>query len=359
MERVLSELIEGLRDRGDRVTVIARTCVLRSMASVRFHRVRGPSRPFLIAYPWFLIAGSLALLARRRGLVQSTGAIVLNRVDVIAVHYVHQVGPAHPSRAGIAFRTHARVVALLKRAGERLCFGINRAATYVCVSDGVADELREQYPQLAARAITIHNGVDTSTFAPGARASDARATRHALAIAPDGLVALFVGSEWERKGLRPVLQALADARAWTLVVAGDGDRARYEQLAESLGVASSVRWLGVTGDVQLAYALADAFVLASSYETFSLVAFEAAASAMPLLCTPVSGVRELISDGVDGFFISREPRDIATRLAQLAGDPHLRARMGKAARAAALAYTWDAMVERHRALYAQLLEQRS
>jgi glycosyltransferase involved in cell wall biosynthesis len=354
MERVLSELIEGLRERGDRVTVIARKCVLRSMDSVRFHRVRGPSRPFLIAYPWFLLAGSLTVRRRRRGLVQSTGAIVLNRVDVIAVHYVHQVGPAHPSRAGIAFRVHARLVALLKRVGERTCFHVNRAATFVCVSDGVADELREQYPQLAARAITIHNGVDTDAFAPGVRALDARSARDAMAIPSDGLVALFVGSEWERKGLRPVLDALAQARAWTLVVAGAGDRARYERIAESLGMAASVRWLGVTSDVQLAYALADAFVLASSYETFSLVTFEAAASGLPLLCTAVSGVRELIDDGVNGFFIRADGRDIAVRLGQLAADPELRARMGKAARESALGYSWATMVQAHQTLYAEL-----
>jgi glycosyltransferase involved in cell wall biosynthesis len=356
MERVLSELIEGLRDRGDRVTVIARKCVLQSMDSIRLHRVRGPRRPFVVAYPWFLLAGSLVVLRRRRGLVQSTGAIVLNRVDVIAVHYVHKVGPAHPRRATIAFRAHARLVGLLKRAGERACFALNRAATFVCVSDGVAGELRDQYPQLAARVITIHNGVDTHTFAPGVRANDARPARDALAIPRDGLVALFVGSEWERKGLRPVMAALPRASGWTLVVAGDGDRARYERLAASLGVAASVRWLGVTEDVQLAYALADAFVLASSYETFSLVTFEAAASGLPLLCTPVSGVRELLADGVNGFFISPDPRDIAARLHQLGADPKLRSRLGAAAREAVLRYSWQVMTERHRELYQHALE---
>lgn len=356
MERVLSELIEGLRDRGDRVTVIARKCALRSMDSISFHRVRGPGRPFVFAYPWFLLAGSLALRRRRRGLVQSTGAIVLNRVDVIAVHYVHQVGPAHPSRSGIAFRAHARLVALLKRVGERACFAINRAAMFVCVSDGVAAELREQYPRLTERVTTIHNGVDTRAFAPGVRAGDARTARDALAIPSDGLVAAFVGSEWERKGLRPVLGALADAPGWTLVVAGDGDRARYERLADSLGVGSSVRWLGITQDVQLAYALADAFVLASSYETFSLVTFEAAASGLALLCTPVSGVRELISDGVSGLFISADARDIAARLRQLGADAELRLALGAGAREAVLQYSWQAMVERHRDLYERLLE---
>ena len=55
------------------------------------------------------------------------------------------------------------------------------------------------------------------------------------------------------------------------------------------------------------YELADAFVLPSSYETFSLVTFEAAASGLPILATPVNGVRELIEDGRNGFLIAPDP----------------------------------------------------
>src|SRR2546422_812463 len=109
MERVLTELIEGLRDAGDTVNVIARTCELEAMAGVRFRRVRGPRRPFILAYPWFLLAGSLAVRRWRRGAVHATGAIVLNRVDVIGVHYCHQVGPAHPSRSSVLFRSPGKV----------------------------------------------------------------------------------------------------------------------------------------------------------------------------------------------------------------------------------------------------------
>src|SRR5438132_12173010 len=69
MERVLGELIEGLVARGHRVTVIARKCLLHDARGVTLHRVRGPARPFVIAYPWFMIAGSLALWRHRRGVV--------------------------------------------------------------------------------------------------------------------------------------------------------------------------------------------------------------------------------------------------------------------------------------------------
>ena len=358
MELVLTELVLGLRRLGHPVSVIARTCDLPADVGVTFHRVRGPARPFLFAYPWFMLAGSFVLARRRRGIVQATGAIVLGQVDVIAVHYCHQVGPANPSRATPMFRAHASVVAHLKRIGERLCFRANRAARFVCVSEGVAAEMRAHFPELAERVLTIHNGVDTQRFAPGRYREQARALRATLGIPQERLVAVLVGSEWERKGLGPLIEALALARDWDLVVAGEGDRARYRQLADSLGVGEAVHWLGVTREVEHVYALADAFVLATSYETFSLVSFEAAASGVPILATAVNGVRELIDDGHNGFLITREPQTIAARLEQLAADRAMRERLASAARQAALRFSWEEMVAAHDRLYVSLSQQR-
>ncbi len=355
MERQLTDLIIGLRGLGHNVTVIARTCELPANSGLTFHRVRAPGRPFLIAYPWFILAGSLAVRRWRRGVVQATGAIVLNRLDVLAVHYCHQVGPVNPSRSTRLFRAQAAMAGLLKRCGERICFHTSRARAVVCVSDGVAAEVREHFPALADRVVTIRNGIDTDVFAPGVRGRDAQALRASLDLSSQGLVVAFVGSEWERKGLESAIRAVAQRPEWTLLVAGGGERARYNALAEQLGARERLRWLGVTSDVQLVYQAADAFVLPSSYETFSLVTFEAAASGLPVLATPVSGVRELIEDGHNGFLITRDPQLIAARLGQLAADPELRGRLGRAARESALHYSGQRMVREYRELYSRLV----
>jgi UDP-glucose:(heptosyl)LPS alpha-1,3-glucosyltransferase len=354
MERQLSALILGLRARGHEVTVIARTCELPPGVGVEFRRVRGPSRPFVIAYPWFMIAGSLAVRRWRRGIVQATGAIVLNRVDAIAVHYCHQVGSPTPSRAMPLFRAQVRLAGALKRIGERLGFRASHARAFVCVSEGVAEEIREHYPELSSRVVAIHNGIDTDTFAPGRRHSQAEALRSANGIPRDRLVAAFVASEWERKGLAPAIRALATAREWDLVVAGGGDQVHYRTLAETLGVGASVHWIGVTRDVQAVYEMADAFVLPTSYESFSLVSFEAAANGLPILVTPVNGVRELLRDGHNGFLISREPGVIAARLHEIARDTALRRRLGEAARTSALEFDSRRMLDGYQDLYARL-----
>jgi glycosyltransferase involved in cell wall biosynthesis len=356
MERQLAELVLGLARLGHRVTVIARTCVLPPDSGVVFHRVRGPGRPFLIAYPWFLLAGSLAVWRWRRGVVQATGAIVLNRVDAIAIHCCHQAYTAMPGRPTPLFRCYGKAVGVLKRVGERWCVRRNGAARLVCVSEGVAAEMREYYPEAGERVLSIHNGVDTGAFAPGVRGAEARALRERLAIAPERLLAAFVGGDWEHKGLRLAIEALGEAQEWDLLVAGRGHQESYRALADSIGVAERVHWLGVVEDIQVVYELADAFVLPSSYETFSLVTFEAAASGLPILATAVNGVRELIEDSENGFLIERTPRDIAEHLTRLAADPRLRERLGDAARHSALRFGWERMVAAHDALFEALAD---
>jgi UDP-glucose:(heptosyl)LPS alpha-1,3-glucosyltransferase len=354
MERQLTELITGLSGLGHRVTVIARSCRLPPGAAAEVHLVRGPSRPFVLAYPWFLIAGSIAVWRRRRGLVQATGAIVLNRVDVISIHFTHRAGTSTPSRDSWPYRLQSRLSGALARLGERVCFRPGRARAFVCVSEGAAAELREHFPPIAAEVVTIYNGVDTDRFAPASGPEEVRELRAAYGVPAEGLLAAFVGSEWERKGLPQVLEALAFAPGWTLLVAGGGEEDRYRALAERLGVAATVRWLGVTGEVERVYRASDAFILASSYETFSLVTFEAAASGLAIVATPVNGVIEMIEDGRNGLLTERDPSAIAARLAQLSGDPAQRTRLGRAARESAVGFGSDRMVREHAALYERL-----
>jgi glycosyltransferase involved in cell wall biosynthesis len=238
---------------------------------------------------------------------------------------------------------------------ERMCYRPRNAAAFVCVSDGIANEMRRHYPRVASRVVTIHNGVDTAGFAPGLHAKQARELRERLGIQPGSLVAAFVArSLWAHKGLAELLRALALSDGWEIVVAGGGDRRRYQQLADSLGVGTYVHWLGITADIEPVYELADAFVLPSRYETFSLVSFEAAASGLPVIAAPVNGVRELIEDGRNGFLVRRDPADIARCLDQLSADPARRAAMGRSAREAALRFSWHETVTRHSELYARI-----
>lgn len=133
MERVLTELALGLRRRGWEVTIVAYGCELPGGSGVTFHRVPGPAKPFVLSYPWFALLGSLVVRRRRRGIVLATGAIVLNGVDLVGVHYCQQVGPATPSRKGLLFRLNARISGPLGRVAERICFRFEDPRHFVCV----------------------------------------------------------------------------------------------------------------------------------------------------------------------------------------------------------------------------------
>src|SRR3954463_13965947 len=89
------------------------------------------------------------------------------------------------------------------------------------------------------------------------------------------------------------------------------------------------------------YAAADCFVLPSEYEAFPLVSLEAAAAGLPLLIARVNGVAELLTEGVNGWFIERDATVIADRFTKLAADPGLLRSIGAAARQVAAGFDWQ------------------
>jgi glycosyltransferase involved in cell wall biosynthesis len=355
MELVLLELIKGLVAAGERVTVIARTCDAPGL-DIAFHRVPGPSRPFVIAYPWFFIAAGLILRRHRDGLVQTTGAIVANRVDITSVHFCHagfasKVGILRTSRSGLLFRIHARLAAVMSLIGERFCYRPSRVAAVVAVSRGIADELRAHYPTIANLIVVIPNGVDIERFSPSS--TERALTRSKLGLADDALVAIFVGGDWERKGLALAIEAIAQTPEWILLVVGRGDHKHYRALAARSRAADRVHFLGQVADTVPVFQAADVLVLPTAYEADPLVALEAAATGVPVIATPVNGVVDLVHDGASGYLIQRDATSIARRLSLLAAETAL-ADMRSAALQTARMRSWGDVISKHRALYARL-----
>jgi UDP-glucose:(heptosyl)LPS alpha-1,3-glucosyltransferase len=139
-----------------------------------------------------------------------------------------------------------------------------------------------------------------------------------------------------------------------LAVAGDGDRGELSAQAQRSGTASRLHFLGPVQNMAPVYAAADAFVLPTAYETFSLVTYEAAATGLPLLVTRVNGVEDLLQEGRSGWFVSPDAKDIARRLNQLGSDRVLAGTMAEEARKAAAAFSWEAMTEGYLRAYTEL-----
>src|SRR5205085_744278 len=145
-----------------------------------------------------------------------------------------------------------------------------------------------------------------------------------------------------------------------LCMVGDGpDRAQLERRAHELGVVKDTLFLGYQEDVAPFYAAFDALALPSSNEGTPVSAIEALAAGRPVVATRVGGVPDVVEEGEDGFLVDPGATDeLADRLAQLARDPALRERMGKAGRARVLPrYAVERLVDDVDRLYRSLLSE--
>ncbi|HYX21601.1 MAG TPA: glycosyltransferase family 4 protein, partial [Thermoanaerobaculia bacterium] len=90
-------------------------------------------------------------------------------------------------------------------------------------------------------------------------------------------------------------------------------------------------------------------------EGFCNAAIEAMGCGVPVVMTSCGGVREGLTDGVEGFVVPlRDPKAMADAVATLARDPALRARMGRAGRAR---IARDFTLDRHVSDFVTLLEE--
>jgi UDP-glucose:(heptosyl)LPS alpha-1,3-glucosyltransferase len=356
MEGQLGILTQGLLDAGVRVTVITRRCGLTAHPLLTVRRVRTPRRPFPLGYPLFALAGSWALRRHRSGIVHATGAIVIPAVDCVTVHFCHAAyrdlgGGSRPSGPGRLRQLSAHTSGKMAIFAEHWCYRPSRARSVIAVSAGVGEEMRQHFPALADRLQVIPHGVDSERFKPNPVARRSVRAQHGLAA--DDLVAVFVGGDWKRKRLALAIDAIAQTDRWKLLVVGSGHRPAYEQRARDRAVAGRVCFAGPTDDVPAYLAAGDVFLLPTEYETFCLVAFEAAAVGLPVLVSRVSGPDMLVEPGVNGEFVDDDAGRTA-RLLSAYSDRQRRVAHGEAARARARSFTWDQATAAHRALYQRL-----
>ncbi len=158
------------------------------------------------------------------------------------------------------------------------------------------------------------------------------ADRAALTTPTDAPLLLAMGRLHEAKAhdvsLR-VLTELPDAWLW---IAGAGPQeAKLKGMAEALGVAGRVRFLGWRTDASALYRAADVCVFPSRYEPLGNVVIQAWAHRLPVVAAASQGPGALIHDGDDGLLV---PVDDAAALAagvrRLLDEPRLRARTVKA-----------------------------
>ena len=202
----------------------------------------------------------------------------------------------------------------------------------------------------------VYHGTDNERFSPAHRERWREEIRDRLGVCEDEVLLLFVGHDYQRKGLPTAVRAAnrlaAEGAPVRLAVVG-GKKRRPRPIADSPnGVVINV---GAIDDPVPYYAAADVFVLPTFYDPCSLSVSEAAASGLPSVTTRFNGAAELLTEGVDGSVID-DPADdaeLADALRPLL-DRDARQRMGDAARKLALKHTLDHNCDQILSIYEQI-----
>ena len=316
---------------------------------------------------------------RDRSFAQAVGQIIReNRFDLVQAH--ERIPGCHIFRAGdgihAAWLRHRQVdqPALINWwqkldpyhaytvEAERAMFMHGNLRAVICNSKMVADEIRAEYGVAAEKLHTIYNGVDLLKFSRENVVKSREITRSQFAIPDEVPLILYVGSGYQRKGVTPLLKAMAQPElratgAWLAVVGADKHLDRYHKLAESLNVADRVVFAGAQKGVAAWYGAADVFALPTQYDPCPNAALEALACGLPTLTSPTCGVAELIASPLAGAVVS--PQDtpaMAQELVRLLAAARLSdGAAASAARHCVAHLSWSAMSQQLQALYAGLM----
>ncbi len=349
LRHFLLPLMRGVRARGHEVVGVCADGALLDQVRAEGFRVE--------ALP--LVRG-LSPLAQGRALRALVRLIRAERPDLVHAHmpisgFLARVAAWWCGVPRVAYTCHGflfhqpgpwlrRAVAfLMEWLGGRL------TRVYLTVSEEEARDARRL--MIHAGATGIGNGRDPARFHPDA-AVRAR-VRDALGCAQGRVVIVIVSRLVRHKGYPELLAAMPDvvracpaAELWVVGQRLDSDHgADMAPLFTQAKLGPNLRLLGYRADVADVLAAADVFVLPSHFEGLPMSVIEAMLTGLPVVATDIRGPREQVVDGETGLLVaasSVEP--LAAALTRLAGDAGLRARMGAAGRARALARYDEAVV---------------
>lgn len=242
------------------------------------------------------------------------------------------------------------------KAAERALFRSPRLRAVICNSRMVKKEIQRYFSVPEHKLHVIYNGVDVQAFSPGLR-RHRDAVRKQFSIPLEATLFLFVGSGFERKGVRQALEATAQLPpdAYLMVVGRDKRIKKFKQLSAALGIDDRVRFAGVQSDVKPFYGASDALVLPTLYDPFPNVVLEAMAAGLPVITSTQCGAAELIEHGRNGYVCDALDRPVLAESMRMLMNTEIQERLADESRSTVLSMSQEAMSERLLGLYRGLL----
>ena len=323
MENHLRIVAEGLAQRGHTVTVLASNTYRKTMierlndvtlikASEWTRRASTPISPAIVPLSWRIPA------------------------DVIHLHHPFPPGDLvywlRLKRPPLIITYHSDIVRqkrLLQLYRPLLTRTLSAASRIIATSPQYIQTSEWLRPH-AAKCTVVPLSVDAAHFAKPNLAEVAR-----IKARFGSPLVLFVGRFRHYKGLHFLIEALPQMPAARLMLVGVGpEEARLRELAQRLGVASRVDWVGEIADADLPnyYAAADVFVLPAHLraEAFGIVQLEALAAGVPIVSTELgTGTSYVNLHNETGLVVPpADPSALAHAITTLLDNPQLRASFG-------------------------------
>jgi glycosyltransferase involved in cell wall biosynthesis len=132
-----------------------------------------------------------------------------------------------------------------------------------------------------------------------------------------------------------VLKALSKIKNmdWSIDFAGKGNSEPYIKLAEKLGIAEKVNFLGEVSDIAERLSNKDILVHASHQEALGIAIIEGMRAELPVVASKVGGIPELVMHGHNGYIFPDADADaLSEQLKELVSNQKMRARMGSVGR---------------------------
>jgi len=207
---------------------------------------------------------------------------------------------------------------------------------FVAVSETVRNSAIKHLHVPESDVRLIYNSInqDTLRSQPG----DSVQLRTEFGIPEDGFVFVNVGRMAPQKGQSYLLyafQKVATQHPNTfLAFVGDGPlHGELVSLANSLGIADRVKFLGRREDVGACLELGDAFVFPSLFEGLPLAPIEAMLKGLPCIGTRIGAMQEIVTHRENGLLVAHGSVDeLAAAMTEIYLDPELRQRLATSAK---------------------------
>ncbi len=222
------------------------------------------------------------------------------------------------------------------------------------------NDMKDTMHKLCNRDIlVIPNGVDADRFSNLSR----KESRSKLNINGNDRVILFVGGLRLVKGVRYLIESMNIIRHEyqniRLLIVGNGkERQNLENITEKLNLTECISFMGWVPNeaIQEYMAASDILVLPSLSEGFPVTILEAMASGLPIVCTKVGGMSEIVIDGENGYLIEpKNSMEIAEKVLLLLKNDNLKQRMSENNRQRAKRYSWEGVARNLGEVYTKVI----